>query len=265
MQCLDPQALVGELLSEPCRADLGPHEDDRLLGLLRLQHLREALELLARLDHHVGLLHRVDRELLRRHANGHRVVHVGLGEPRNRGGHGCREEQRLAPVRAHPQDLLDVLDEPEVEHLVGLVEDDVAGGGQHQRLPRDQVHHPPDRGYDHLGAVAQPRLLLPDRGATENGHHVHPLEVLGVGAQRLRHLDAELAGRRQDDRLRLLVLGIDVLEHRQAERRRLPAPGLRLADHVVSVQQLRNGLRLDRRRLGVAELLERLEQALGQA
>ena len=87
------------------------HEDDRLLGLLRLQHLGEALELLARLDHHVGLLDRVDRQLLRRHPDRHRVVHVGLGEPRDRRGHGRREEQRLAPARAHPQDLLDVLDE----------------------------------------------------------------------------------------------------------------------------------------------------------
>jgi hypothetical protein len=238
-------------------------EDDRLLGLLRLQDLGQALQLLAWLDHHVGLLDRVDRQLLRGDPDRDRVVHVLLGEPGDRLRHGGREEQRLAAARAHPQDPLDVLDEAEVEHLVGFVEHHVAGRRQHQGLPRDQVHHPADRGDYDLGAVAQPRLLLLDRGATEDGHHVDALQMLCVGAQRLRHLDAELPGRGHDDRLGLLVLRVDVLEHRQTEGGGLPTAGLGLADYVAAVEQRGDRLGLDRRRLGVAQLFEGPQDSLG--
>src|SRR5262249_36567939 len=57
---------------------------------------------------------------------------------------------------------------------------------------------------------------------------------------------------------------VDVLEHRQPECRGLAAAGLGLPDHVVTCEQLGDGLRLDRRGLDVAELVERLQQALGQ-
>jgi hypothetical protein len=96
--------------------------------------LLQPLELLARLDHHVGLLDRVDGQLPRRDPDRDRVVHILLGELRDRPRDRRREEQGLAAGRAHPQDALDVLDETEIEHLVGLVEDDVARRGQYQRL-----------------------------------------------------------------------------------------------------------------------------------
>ena len=216
---------------------------------------RAAFSLAGDLD--VGLGDRVDGQRLRRDADRRRVVHVALGEPLDRRRHRRREERRLAAARAHPQDLLDVLDEAEVEHLVGLVEDDVAGRGEDQRAARHQVHHPADGGDDDVGAGAQLRLLGADRGAAEDGDDLD-VEVLGVGAQRLGHLDAELAGRGEDDRLHLVVLGIEVLQQRQPEGGGLAGPGLRLADHVVAAEQLRDRLLLDRRRLLEAELVERL-------
>ena len=200
---------------------------------------------------------RVDGQRLRRDADRRRVVHVALGELLDRRRHRRREERRLAPARAHPQDLLDVLDEAEVEHLVGLVEDDVAGRGEDQRAARHQVHHPADGGDDDVGAGAQLRLLGADRGAAEDGDDLD-VEVLGVGAQRLGHLDAELAGRGEDDRLHLVVVRVEVLQQRQAEGGGLAGPGLRLADHVVAAEQLRDRLLLDRRRLLEAELVQRL-------
>ena len=245
------------VLSSRDGADFGAAEDDRLLGFLRLQQLDQARRLLLRRDLDEGLLDRVDGQLLRRDPDRRRVVHVALGEPLDRRRHRRREERRLAPARAHPQDLLDVLDEAEVEHLVGLVEDHVAGRGEDQRAARHQVHHPPDRGDDDVGAGAQLRLLRADRGAAEDGDDLD-VEVLGVGAQRLGHLDAELAGRGEDDRLHLVVGRVEVLQQRQAEGGGLAGPGLRLADHVVAGEQLGDRLLLDRRRLLVAELVQRL-------
>ena len=73
------------------------------------------------------------------------------------------------------EDLLDVLEEAEVEHLVGLVEHDVAARVQHQRVAADQVEHAAD-GADHdLPALAQLRLLGADRRAAEDGDGVDAL------------------------------------------------------------------------------------------
>jgi len=153
------------------------------------------------------------------------------------------------------QDALHVLDKAEVEHLVGLVEHHVAGRGQHQRAARHQVHHPPHRRHHNLGAGAKLRLLGANRRAAEHRHDLDR-QVLGVGAQRLGDLDAELAGRRQHDRLHVVARGIEVLEQRQTKRRRLTGPGLGLPDHVVPCEQLGNRLLLDRSRLGVAQLVK---------
>jgi hypothetical protein len=108
-----------------------------------------------------------------------------------------------------------------------------------------------------VGTGAQLGLLGADRGTAEDGDDLD-VEVLGVGAQRLRHLDAELPGRGEDDRLHLVVLGIQVLQQRQPKGGGLAGPGLRLADHVVAAEQLGDRLFLDRRRLVEAELVYRL-------
>jgi hypothetical protein len=146
-----------------------------------------------------------------------------------------------------PEDLLDVLEEAEVEHLVGLVEHDEAGGVEDQRVAGDQVEHAAHGPDDDVAAGPQLRLLRADRGAAEHGHDVHAL-VRPVGADRLGDLDAELAGRGQHEPLDHAVLGVHVLEHGQAERRRLSAARLGLADHVAALEERRYGLDLDRAR-----------------
>ena len=99
------------------------------------------------------------------------------------------------------------------------------------------------------------RLLGADRGAAEDGDRVDPL-VLAVGAQRLRDLDAQLARRRQDQRLRVGVVGVDEVDHRQAERGGLAGAGLRLADHVPAGEQLGDRLLLDRAGRFVADVAQ---------
>ena len=165
----------------------------------------------------------------------HRVVQVLVGQPPDLGRHRRREQRRLPAGRGQREDLLDVLQEAEVEHLVGLVEHDEAAGVQHQRMAADQVLDAAD-GADHdLAAGAQLRLLAADRRAAEHRDDVDTL-ALPVGAQRLGDLDAQLARRRQHESLDVALVGIDVLQHRQTEGRGLARAGLRLADHVESLR-----------------------------
>ena len=209
-------------------ADLGPDEHDRLGGPLRLEHLDQLVDLLARLDLERELLDRVDGEGCRLDLDRHRVVHVLLRQPADRRRHRRAEQRRLPARRSQRHDPLDVLEESEVEHLVGLVEHDEAAGVEHQRVARDKVLDAPDRADHDLAAGAQLGLLGADRRAAEDGHHVDALAV-AVRAQRLGDLDAQLAGRREHEPLDLGLARVDVLEHRQPERRGLArsrsAPG----------------------------------------
>ena len=58
--------------------------------------------------------------------------------------------------------------------------------------------------------------------------------MAGVALQRLGDLDRQLAGWRQDQRLRFGGLDIDLLEQRQREGGGLAGAGLRLADEVMA-------------------------------
>ena len=54
-------------------------------------------------------------------------------------------------------------------------------------------------------------------------------------------------------------------EHWQRERRGLAGAGLRDAEQIAAFEHIGNGLRLDRRRRGIAFVLERADERLGKA
>ncbi len=130
-------------------------------------------------------------------------------------------------------------------------------------MARDQVEHASDGADDDVPATAQLRLLRADRRAAEDRDDVDAA-ARAVRAQRLRHLDAQLARRRQHERLHLAVARVDVLDDRQAERGRLARARLRLPDHVAAFEQRRDRLLLDRARRLVADVGERLQCVLGE-
>jgi hypothetical protein len=126
---------------------------------------------------------------------------------------------------------------------------------KHERVPGDEVLHP-SHGADHdLPAGPKLRLLASNRRPAEDGDDVDPL-VLAVGAERLGDLNAQLAGRREHQALDVVLVRVDVLQHRQAERGSLARAGLGLADNVEALEQGRNRLLLDRARRLIADIVD---------
>ena len=228
----------------------------------RIAHSTSSLRFGSTVDD--DLVDRLDRQRRGLDLHVHGLVEVAVGELADRRRHGGREEQRLAARRRLLEDPLDVLHEAEREHLVGLVEHDVAGVRELQPAAADQVHHAAGRADHDLRALAQLHGLLGDRLAAEDGDDLDALE-LRERAQRLRDLDAELARGREHEHLDVLGRLVDLLDGRQPEGRGLAAAGLRLADDVAAAHDHRDGLDLDRRGLGVLERLDRVEHALGKA
>ena len=168
------------------------------------------------------------------------------------------------------QDFLDVLEEAQVEHFVGLVEDDGANAGQVEEAMLHQIDEPAGSSHDDLGPLFQ-RLLLGLVSAPPV-HLDDPQAPPGRGgAQLFGHLLGELA-RGQDDQALRLAAGLNgdglppllvdsggVFQHRNAEAERFARSGLGLPDDVVSPEGDGQGERLYGEGAGDALVLQRLD------
>ncbi len=114
--------LVGDLL----RGALGAAEDHHQAAVAGLQHAGEQLglvQVVRPVDELGGLRDRRALVVAVR-PDVRRLGHERPRQGHDRAGHRRGEQHRLPLVRDHRQDPLDVGQEAQVEHLVGLVEDE---------------------------------------------------------------------------------------------------------------------------------------------
>jgi hypothetical protein len=121
-----------------------------------------------------------------------------VGQLADRVGHRRREEQGLALLGQHADDLAQCVDEAEVEHLVGLVEDEDLKRGEADETLLDQVEQTARRGDEDVDAARHVGAVLVDAGAAEHGGDRH-LRELAVAACALGDLAGEFTGRGEDE------------------------------------------------------------------
>jgi hypothetical protein len=235
---------IGELID----LDPGAAEDDRRGGRLHVEQATRAAGLWARASDVGGLAD------LRRVAgvgglgldlDPDRVGQVALGQLVDARRHGRGEQHRLAFVGGRAEDLLDVLGEAHVEHLVGLVEHDGAQPAERQGAALEVVQGAAGRRDDQVHTSLQGADLATDRLAAVDGQHPCA-QSTSVAVRGLGDLHRQLTGGDQHERLRTraLVPGRQVLEDRQRERRGLAGAGRGLAEHVTPRDDLGDGRRV---------------------
>ena len=152
------------------------------------------------------------------------------------------------------EDPLDVGQEAQVEHLVGLVEHQHRQSAELQVALLGQVEQPARRADDDVDALLQGLdLRLVGPAAVDGGHGqlaVADREVLRRGGEVAVDLQAQLAGRHDDQRAgdageRSRLVGGDALQQRHAEGEGLAHAGAGLADEVVAGQGERQRQLLD--------------------
>ncbi len=161
------------------------------------------------------------------------------------------------------------MDEAEVEHLVGLVENEDLDIAQAQRPAIDEIEQTAGRGDENVDAEREIALLLADGDAAEH-HRGGELQVAAIGAEAVGDLAGQFAGRAQHENAAALADGSagifrQAMEDRQRERRRLAGAGLGDAADVAAGHHIGDGLRLDRGGLLVAFGRKRLQDRLGQS
>ncbi|OEI69250.1 hypothetical protein Cus16_1089 [Curtobacterium sp. ER1/6] len=255
---------VLQLLDQLRGGALGAREDHGLAAALGLQDAGDDLVLVERVRAVDDVLDVRLRQALVgvRRADVHRAGHEAAGERDDRRRHRRREQHRVPHRGDGLEDALDVREEAEVEHAVGLVEHDLLHVGEVEEALPLQVDEATGRADDDLGAglelldLALVRLAAVDR-------HDRGRPVRGGELEVLCHLHRELAGRDDDERLdAVLRVGAEALDEREAEAERLAGTRLGLADDVLAGEGERDRLLLDREGLGDALRRERVDDVL---
>jgi hypothetical protein len=185
----------------------------------------------------------------------HGLVHELAGQRDDRPGHGGREEHRLAVGRQHREQLLDVRQETEIEHLVGFVQHEDLDGAEREMPLLSEVEQPARGADDHVYAAAQRVDLWFVGPAAVDGHHLCPKPSAG-GGEVAGHLHRQFASRGDDERLRCRAARrgqLEPVEERDAETESLSGAGARLADQVGAAEGDRQGHLLDREGAGDAD------------
>src|SRR5450759_4710801 len=265
------EAAGGELVGDLRRRPLGPGEHDGQASALGLEQPGQHLDLVQRVRAENDLLDRRDRlagVVRLGSADVRRLGHVPPSHRDDGARHGGGEEHRVAGGRGAGEEPLDVRQEAQVEHLVGLVEDDRLDVRQVEVTLVDQIDHPSGRADDDLDTPLQRgdlRLVCATAVDLQDAHRA----LLRSGREVTGHLGGELAGRQNDQGLRLpwclesveaRLVGRDhAVQQRNAEAEGLAGAGLGLTDDVVAGQGDRQCHCLDRERAGDADVGQRLD------
>ena len=233
------------------------------------EHFDQQRQLAGAVDVNDALIDLLGRGGLGRDRNPDRIVQHPLGKIGDFARHGGREEQVLPARRQLADDRPDVVDEPHVEHAVGFVEHEDLDPIELDGAKLHQVAQPARRRDQHVDAADQIADLTIDRHAADGERHARP-HMPAVGLEAVDDLRGQFARRAQHQHaagplLEALSVVGEMMKDRQCEGRGLAGSGLGDADDITPGQHLRNGLGLDRGRVGVLFFDKSAGDGLGKA
>ncbi|MCO4700621.1 hypothetical protein LRR80_06736 [Streptomyces sp. RO-S4] len=265
VQGLGLRAGVPQLLGDAVGAELGADEDDG--AALAGGDGRGDRRLVLGLHDEDVVRHGRHRALGRVDLVVDRVLEVPVDEGLDLVLHGGGEQHALAAGRDLVEQLGDLGQEAQVGHLVGLVEDRDLHVLQGAGAAVDDVAQAAGGGDEDVDTALEGVDLVAHGGAAADDLHLQAEDV-AVGLEGVGHLHGQLAGRRQDDGARLVLLGAaagELRQGRQTEGEGLAGAGAAAAEDVLAGQGVRDGRGLDREGAGHAVLRELAHDALGQA
>ena len=111
----------------------------------------------------------------------------------------------------------DILVKAHVQHLIGLIEDDLRHMAQVNVVVLVMVHEAARGRHDDLAALCQALCLFFHVSAAVDAGHFHFRHKIGQRGELLCDLLGQLPGRSHDNGLRGLEGGINMLCHRDAK------------------------------------------------
>ena len=230
-------AVLDQLVGNLLRLHLRAAEDDGVDLRIEVHQPLQGKVLVAGIHHVIDVVDILRTLVAAAHDDFLVVVQIALCHPFHVTAHRSREQQGVAVFGHTGQYLGDALLEAHVQHLVGLVQNDVRHLVQACLAAVHEVDETARRSHDDLYAMAQLMNLRLDGGTAIDGGDVQMGDVLAEILQVVCNLQTKFTCRTQHYRLSVLAAGVDSLQQRQAECGRLARTGLCQCDDVVSVTE----------------------------
>ena len=254
MQHVGIQPLLAKPVRQLLGAQPGAGKDQHLTAFKGLKFTKQDIALVSPLHQHRSLSDGVHGLAGPRHLDGHSIGQEGLGKGLHLVRHGRREKDCLAGLGKGFENALDRRVEPEIDHLVALVEDKMFDVIKLYLAARLQILEAARGGDNDIDALVQRANLEVITLTATDGQIAH-LEASGERLDAVRNLVGEFARRRQNQNACTAhILGLALVQQlvkdRQQIGRRLAGAGLCQTDQVPAFKNGRNGVALDRRRGG---------------
>ena len=221
-------------------------EDDKdIFAIALFDEARQGTLRSAILNPQPALIDRIGSPHSRRRSNFDRLARVIARQLQHLGREGCREEQRLALLRNEGQDALDVVEEADFEHHVGLVEHAELGPREAQELLLVEVDHAPWCTDDDLRASAQGVDLLVHALAADDEGDIETATLSELREHACDLLCQFPRGAEHERQDRGPVI-IELRDDGRAEGQRLPRSRLGFGDDVAAFEDGTDRQRLDR-------------------
>ena len=237
VECLGIVAVVDELVGNLLGLPLCAAEDDAVDFRVEVDYALQGEILVLGVDEIVYVVHVFGTLVARSHHNLLIVMEIAFGHRLDLLAHRCREEQCVVVVGHAGENLRYRVLESHVQHLVGLVEHHVVHVLEFSLSALHEVDESSRCSCDDLCAVAQRPYLLLDAGAAVDSGDVHVGNILRELLEVVADLQAQLAGRTQDDGLSLVARRVDALKEWNAEGGCLSRSCLRQGYDVVAITQ----------------------------
>mmetsp|Transcript_25686 Transcript_25686/g.40436 ORF Transcript_25686/g.40436 Transcript_25686/m.40436 type:complete len:375 (-) Transcript_25686:246-1370(-) len=241
----DREVALRHLLRQPVHLAPRVAVDDGLGDGQRLVQVAQRVQLpLLALHRHIELLDALQGQLVALHQHLHGLVHELLGHVQHLLGQRGRDQHHLRAGRQVPVDVVHLLLEPAVEHLVRLVDHQHLQLGGAKVPPADHVKNASGRPRYHLHAVVQAADVLGDALAADAGVALH-VHVVAQREHDLLRLLGQLARGRQHQHLRLVRGRVQHLEGSNREHSSFTGTGLGLGNHITALNNWADGSLLD--------------------
>lgn len=223
------------LFSEPIHLPLGVAEDDGLCYGQRVVQVAKCVKLpLFSLDGDEELLDAFQSQLVTLDQDPDGVGHE-LGSHFQDFVRQCgRNEAHLGGWGQVAVDVVDLLLESLIQHLIGLVKDEHLDTPGAQGSPADHVKNTTWRARHDMLAVVQFPDVLPEVGAADAGVALH-VHVVSEGQHDLLDLNGQLTGRRQAQHLGFSDRRVDGLQQGDGKRRCFAGTRLGLRNDIPTL------------------------------